>query len=131
MQIPPPQGSTLASWSRAEPSGDAELMFTGGKMVLDLKPFFGAECLVTRSEQGRGRSSNRSGAEYLSLLGGVSPDSFTIIEDNDGSSDVIEGTKTFDNLYHGNLPFVEAFDVVVTVEYRLWKNDPPPKNKAR
>ena len=131
LQIPPPQGSTLASYSRAEPSGDAELTFTGGKMILDLKPFFGAECLVTRSEQSGSRASNHSGAEYLSLLGGISPDSFTIVEDNDGTSDVIEGSKTFDNLYHGNLPFVPAFDVVVTVKYRLWKNNPPPKNKAR
>ena len=46
LQIPPPAGSTLASYSRAEPSGSAELMFTGGKMVLNLEPFFGAECLV-------------------------------------------------------------------------------------
>src|SRR5688572_31719407 len=57
LQIPPPKGSTLASWSRSEPSGNAELVFTGGKTVLKLKPFFGAECLVTRSEQSNGRSS--------------------------------------------------------------------------
>lgn len=131
LQIPPPSGSPLASYSRAEPTGDAELMFTGGKMVLQLDPFFIAECLVTRSEQNGGRTANRSGAETLSLLGGISPDSFTIIEANDGSADFVEGTKTFDQLYKGNLPFVPAFDVVVTVKYRLWKNEPPPKNKPR
>ena len=131
LQIPPPKDSTLASYSRAEPSGTAELMFTGGKMVLDLKPFFGAECLVTQSEQSGGRSSNKSGARYLSLLDGISPNGFTIIEENDGSAGFVEGTKTFDALYHGNLPYVPSFDVVVTVKYRLWKNDPPPKNKGQ
>lgn len=131
LQIPPKGDFPLPSYSRAEPSGDATLTFTGGKMILDLKPFFGAECLVTRSEQSGGRSSDRAGAQYLSLLDGVSPDSFTITEDKDGSADFVEGSKTFTDLYHGNLPFVPAFDVTVTVKYRLWKNDPPPKNKPR
>ncbi len=128
LQIQPPGHNQLARYSRAEPSGSAELMFTGGKMQLELKPFFGAECLVTRSEQNRGRSSNRAGPEYLSLLDGISPETFTIIEDNDGSQDFVEGSKTFD-FYHGNLPYVPGFDVTVTVKYRLWKNNPPPKNK--
>lgn len=128
LQIQPPGHNQLARYSRAEPSGSAELMFTGGKMQLELKPFFGAECMVTRSEQNRGRSSNRAGPEYLSLLEGVLPETFTIIEDNDGSQDFVEGSKTFDH-YQGSLPYVPGFDVTVTVKYRLWKNDPPPRNK--
>lgn len=128
LQIQPPGHNQLARYSRSEPSGNAELMFTGGKMVLDLKPFFGAECLVSRSEQNGGRTSNKAGPEYLSLLDGISPDGFTITEENDGSEGFVEGSKTFD-FYHGNLPYVPGFDVVVTVKYRLWKNGPPPKSK--
>ena len=99
-------------------------------MQLELRPFFGAECLVARSERTGSRSSNKSGPEYLSLLSDISPTNFTIIEDNDGSQDYIEGSKTFDN-YHGSLPYVPSFDVEVTVKYRLWKNGPPPKSQAR
>jgi hypothetical protein len=128
LQIQPPGHNQLARYSRAEPSGSAELMFTGGKMVLELKPFFGAECLVSRSEQNGGRTSNKAGPEYLSLLDGISPDGFTIIEENDGSEGFVEGAKTFD-YYHGNLPYVPGFDVVVTVKYRLWKNGPPPRSR--
>ena len=102
-------------------------MFTGGKMQLEIRPFFGAECLIARSERNGGRSSNKSGPEYLSLLDGLYPTTFTIIEDNDGSQDFVEGSKEFD--YTGNLPYVPSFDVKVTVKYRLWKNGPPPKNK--
>ena len=76
------------------------------------------------------RSSNRAGPEFLSLLGGVSPEGFTITEDNDGSEDFVEGTKTFD-YYRGELPYVPGFDATVTVKYRLWKNSPPPRNKDR
>jgi hypothetical protein len=130
LQLQPPGRNQLAYYSRSEPSGDAELMFNGGKMVLTLNPFFGAECLVSRSESNGGRSANRSGPEFLSLLGGVSPDGFTIVEDNDGSQDFVEGSKTFDNS-RGELPYVPGFDVTVTVKYRLWKNGPPPRNKAR
>ncbi|PTY05734.1 hypothetical protein DB347_15330 [Opitutaceae bacterium EW11] len=127
LQIQPPGYNQLARYSRAEPSGNASLMFNGGFMTLDLEPFFGAECLVSRSEQNAKRSSNKSGAEYLSLLGDISPSSFTIIEPNDGKQDYVEGSKTFD--YRGNLPYVPSFDVQVTINYRLWKNNPPPKNK--
>ncbi|MDQ5979941.1 MAG: hypothetical protein QG602_2916 [Verrucomicrobiota bacterium] len=130
MQIQPPGRNQLELHSRAEPSGSAELIFNGGMMQLELRPFFGAECIVGRSEQGRGRNWSKAGPEYLSLLGGVYPEHFTIIEPNDGSSEVIEGTKTFD-YYNGSLPYVPGFDVVVTVKYQLWKNGPPPKNKAR
>lgn len=130
MQIQPPGHNQLELHSRAEPSGSAELMFTGGKMTLKLQPFFGAECLVSRSEQSRGRSSNKAGPEYLSLLDGLSSDDFTIIADNDGSAGFVEGEKTFD-YFHGSLPYVPSFDVTVTVKYRLWKNGPPPKNKPR
>ncbi|HTO04927.1 MAG TPA: hypothetical protein VL069_14545, partial [Opitutus sp.] len=130
LQIQPPARNQLQIFSRSEPSGSAELMFTGGKMQLELRPFFGAECLVARSERTGSRSSNKSGPAYLSLLGDVSPTEFTIIEDNDGSQDYIEGSKTF-NYYHGNLPYVPSFDVEVTVKYRLWKNGPPPKNAPR
>ncbi|WP_129046419.1 hypothetical protein [Oleiharenicola lentus] len=130
MQIQPPGRNQLELHSRAEPSGSAELVFNGGMMQLDLRPFFGAECIVGRSEQGRGRNWSKAGPEYLSLLGGVYPEHFTIIEPNDGSSEVIEGTKTFD-YYNGSLPYVSNFDVVVTVKYQLWKNGPPPKNKRR
>lgn len=130
LQIQPPGHNQLQIFSRSEPSGSAELMFTGGKMQLELRPFFGAECLVSRSERTGSRSSNKAGPEYLSLLGDVSPTNFTIIEDYDGSQDYIEGTKTFD-YYHGSLPYVPSFDVEVTVKYRLWKNGPPPKSQAR
>lgn len=129
MQIQPPGRNQLELHSRAEPSGSAELIFNGGTMQLDLRPFFGAECIVGRSERSRQRNWSKAGREYLSLLGGVYPESFTIIEPNDGSSEVIEGTKTFD--YRGSLPYVPSFDVVVTVKYQLWKNGPPPKNKRR
>lgn len=129
MQTRPPGPNQLALYSRSEPSGSAELVFTGGKMILDLKPFFGAECIVGRFEQNGRRSSSKAGPEFLSLLGGVYPESFTIIEDNDGSAETIEGSKTFD--YTGNLPYVPSFDVTVTVEYRLFKNGPPPKNRPR
>ena len=128
MQIQPKGNNQLAYYSRSEPSGSAELMFNGGMMTLELSPFFGAECLVSRSEQNRGRAANTAGPEFLSLLQGVSPDAFTITEPNDGSQDFVEGTKTFD-FYRGSLPYVPDFDVVVTVKYRLWKNGPPPKNK--
>jgi hypothetical protein len=130
LQLQPPGRNQLARYSRSEPSGDAELVFTGGKMILTLNPFFGAECLVIRSESNSKRSSNRSGSEYLSLLDGVSPDQFTIVADNDGSQDFVEGSKTFDNC-RGDLPYVPGFDVTVTVKYLLWKNGPPPRNKAR
>jgi hypothetical protein len=128
LQIRPPAQNQLALYSRAEPSGSAALTFTGGKMILEIQPFFGAECLVQRSEQAKGRSSNRAGPEFLSLLDGIHPEDFRIIEDNDGSQDYIEGSKTFDNL--GSLPYVPNFDVTVTVKYRLWKNGPPPKNRG-
>jgi hypothetical protein len=128
LQKQSPSHKTLKFYSRSEPSGSAELMFLANKMRLELRPFFGAECLVSRSETGGGRSSNKSGPEYLSLLDGVSPDTFTIIEDYDGNHETVEGSKTFD-YYHGNLPYVPSFPVEVTVKYRLWKNGPPPKNK--
>lgn len=128
LQIQPPGRNQLALYSRAEPSGSATLLFTGGKMQLDLQPFFGAECLVARSEQGGGRSSTeRSGPQYLSLLDGVYPDTFAIIESADESQEAIEGSKTFEA--RGNLPYVPSFDATVTVRYRLWKNGPPPKNR--
>ncbi len=127
VQIQAPGRNRLALYSRAEPSGSAELLFTGGKMMLDLKPFFGAECIVGRAERNRARTSRRVGTEFLSLLGGVFPDTFALIEDYDGSGDFIEGTKTFDR--QGTLPYVPPFDVSVTVKYRLWKNNPPPPNK--
>ena len=129
LQIQPAGHNQLATYSRAEPSGSAELMFTGGMMQLTIQPFFGAECLVARSEKSGRRSSSRSGPEYLSLLEGVYPTEFTIIEQNDGSAEVIEGSKTFE--YLGRLPYVPSFDVEVTVTYRLWKNNPPPKNRDR
>lgn len=128
LQIQPPGRNQLALYSRAEPSGDAMLTLTGGKYILELSPFFGAQCLVTRSEKSGSRSWSRSGAEYLSLLNGVSPDTFSLVGDYDGKSDVIEGSKTFD-FHRGNLPYVPGFDVTVTVNYRLWRNRPPPKNK--
>ena len=128
LQIQPAGRNQLTTYSRSEPSGSAELMFTGGMMQLDLRPFFAAECLVTRSEQNGSRATNKAGPEFLSLLGGVYPDTFTIIEPNDGSGEVIEGSKTFEA--RGNLPFVPGFDAEVTVKYRLWKNGPPPKNKG-
>jgi len=129
MQIQPPGQNQLALHSRAEPSGSATLMFNGGFMHLDINPFFGAECLVSRSEQGRGRGVSKAGPEYLSLLDGVFPDTFSIIEPNDGTQDYVEGSKTIEG--RGNLPYVPSFDVVVTVKYRLWKNGPPPKNQRR
>ena len=129
VQIQPPGQNQLEVFGRAEPSGSAELTFTGGKMILDLRPFFGADCIVGRSETNRGRSTSSAGQQYLSLLDGVYPETFTIIEDNDGSGESISGTKTFDNM--GTLPYVPNFDVKVIVKYELWKNGPPPKNKQR
>lgn len=129
LQVQPAGQNRLATYSRAEPSGSATLTFTGGKMILDLAPFFGAECLVARAEQSGGRSSSKSGPEYLSLLAGVAPESFSIVDDKDGTEDVIEGTKTITG--SGNLPYVPGFEVEITVKYRLWKNIPPPRNKAR
>jgi hypothetical protein len=129
MQIQPPGRNQLELHSRAEPSGSASLIFNGGFMTLELQPFFGAECIVGRSENNRGRSSSKAGPEYLSLLNGVYPDTFTIIEPNDGTQDYVEGTKTIDST--GNLPYVPSFDMSVTIKYRLWKNGPPPKNKQR
>lgn len=127
MQVQPPGRNQLEIFSRSEPSGSASLVFNGGFMTLELQPFFGAQCIVGRSEQSGSRSSSKAGPEYLSLLGGVYPDTFTIIEPNDGSGEYVEGSKTFDGT--GNLPYVPSFDVIVTVKYRLWKNGPPPKNK--
>jgi hypothetical protein len=124
MQIQPPGRNQLEIFSRAEPSGNATLTFTGGVMTLDLQPFFGAQCIVGRSEQGHGRSSSKAGPEYLSLLNGVSPDTFTVVEHVDEKTDYVEGTKTFNG--RGNLPYVPSFDIAVTVKYRLWRNDPPP-----
>jgi len=129
MQIQPPGRNQLEIFSRSEPSGSASLVFNGGFMTLELQPFFGAECIVGRSEQGRNRSSSKAGPEYLSLLNGVYPDTFTIIEPNDGKGDYVEGTKTLEG--RGNLPYVPSFDLTVTLKYRLWKNGPPPKNKPR
>ena len=129
LQIQPPAHNQLPIYSRAEPSGNAELMFLANKMRLEINPFFGAECLVARSERTGNRSSNKSGPEYLSLLDGVSPSGFTIIEEiSEDDREFIEGSKTFD-FYHGTLPFVPSFEVEVTVKYRLWRNGPPPKNK--
>jgi len=127
LQIRPPAHNQLPLYSRSEPSGSATLTFNGGFMTLELQPFFGAECLVSRSEQANGRAVNTSAPAYLSLLEGIHPETFTIIEPNDGTQDYIEGTKTFDSL--GSLPYVPNFDVSVTIKYRLWKNGPPPKNK--
>ncbi|MBL9214658.1 MAG: hypothetical protein JNG83_04195 [Opitutaceae bacterium] len=129
MQVQPPGRNQLEIFSRSEPSGSASLVFNGGFMTLELQPFFGAECIVGRSEQSRGRSWSKAGPEYLSLLGGVHPDNFRIIEPNDGSRDYVEGTKTFEG--SGDLPYVPGFDVKVIVKYRLWKNGPPPKNQQR
>ncbi len=124
MQIQPPGRNQLEIFSRAEPSGSATLTFTGGVMTLDLQPFFGAQCIVSRSEQGQGRSWSKAGPEYLSLLNGVSPDTFTVIERVDEKTDYVEGTKTFSG--QGSLPYVPGFDIAITVKYRLWRNDPPP-----
>jgi len=129
LQVQPPGQNRLATYSRAEPSGNATLTFTGNKAILELRPFFGAECLVTRSEQSGGRSSRQAGPRYLSLLEGVYPDSFTLIADYDGRQDVIEGSRTYEAL--GSLPFVPNFEAEITVKYRLWKNNPPPPNAAR
>ena len=96
-------------------------------MTLDLKPFFGAMCIVGRSEKSSSRSSSSAGPEYLSLLNGVHPDTFTIIEPNDGSGDYVEGSKSFKG--RGSLPYVPGFDIDIDVKYRLWKNGPPPKSK--
>ena len=129
MQIQPPGRNQLELFSRSEPSGSASLIFNGGFMTLELQPFFGAECIVGRSEQSGSRSSNQAGPQYLSLLEGVYPTTFSIIEPNDGTQDFVEGSKTFD--YMGSLPYVSNFDAKVVIKYRLWKNGPPPKNKAR
>lgn len=129
LQIQPPGQNQLTTYSRAEPSGQATLTFNGGFMMLELSPFFGAECLVYRSEQSGKRSSVKAGPEYLSLLGDVYPTTFSIIEPNDGTRESVEGTKTIEAM--GSLPYVPSFDVQVTIKYRLWKNNPPPKNKAR
>lgn len=131
LQVQAPGPNQLELFSRSEPSGSATLTFNGGTMTLDLQPFFGAECLVSRSESGSGggRSVMKAGPAYLSLLDGVSPSEFTIVEQNDGTQDYIEGSKTFD--YRGSLPYVPGFDTKVTVKYRLWKNGPPPKNAKR
>jgi hypothetical protein len=124
MQVPTPGSSQLVMPSRSEPSGSASLMFNGGTMVLELKPFFAAYCMVARSESSGGHSSIQSGPQFLNLLGGISPDTFTFTEMNDGTSDTIEGSQTFD--CRGWLPDGGG-DLNVTVTYRLWKNTPPPK----
>jgi hypothetical protein len=129
MQVQAPGRNQLEIFSRSEPSGSASLMFNGGIMTLELKPSFGAECIVGRSEQGRGRSFNKAGPEYLSLLNGVSPDTFIFTEPNDGTADYIEGSKTIEG--YGNLPYVPGFKISIEVTYRLSKNGPPPKNKPR
>jgi hypothetical protein len=127
IQIQPPGANRLATYSRSEPSGSATLTFTGGKMILELRPFFGAECIVGRFEQNGSRSHSEAKPEFLSLLNGVYPDTFTIIESADETRDTIEGTKTFDG--RGDLPYVPGFDVSVELKYHLRKNGPPPKNK--
>ncbi len=124
VQIQPPARNQLERLSRAEPSGSASLTFNGGFMTLELNPFFVAECMVARSESSSGRSANQSGPAMLSLLDGLHPPTFTIIEPHDDKQDYIEGTKTFDG--RGTLPYVPGFDATITVKYRLWKNAPPP-----
>ena len=129
IQIQPKGQNQLAYWGRSEPSGNAALSFTGGKMILEIEPFFGAECVVGTSEKSGRRSSSRADTRFLSLLDGVYPSEFRIIADNDGTQDYYEGTETRDGL--GNLPFVPQFDAVVTLKWRVWRNNPPPKNKTR
>jgi hypothetical protein len=127
VQIQPPGYNQLAKYSRAEPSGDASLRFLGGKMILKLRPFFGADCIVGNYEKNGRRASSHAGTRYLSLLSDIS-DEFTIIEENDGGADSYQGTKTFD-YFTASLPYVPSFKVDVTINYRIWKNNPPPKNK--
>ncbi|ATC65525.1 hypothetical protein CMV30_17090 [Nibricoccus aquaticus] len=129
VQIQPSGQNQLAYYGRSEPSGNASLSFTGGKMILEIEPFFGAECVVGTYEKNGSRSSNRAETRFLSLLDGVYPSEFRVIEDNDGTQDYYEGTKTFDGL--GNLPFVPQFDLEVVLKWRVWRNNPPPKNKTR
>lgn len=129
LRLPPPRPDGLRAYSRSEPSGSAELLITGGIMQLDLRPFFGAECLVARSERNEGHSSQRSGPEFLSLLGDIYPESFTVTEPIAENQDHVEGIKTFS--YKGGLPYVPDFDVEVTLRYKLWKNGPPPRNQPR
>jgi hypothetical protein len=129
LQIQPPGRNQLERFSLAEPSGDATLTLSGGKATLDLNAFFGAESLVIRSESGRGKTRNSSGPQYLSLLDGVHPDTFTAVTDAPEDAEYVEGTWDVDA--SGNLPYVPSFDAKVTLKYRLWKNGPPPKNKPR
>ena len=123
IQVPTPGPSNLIMDSRSEPSGFAALTFTGGKMILDLKPFFAADCMVVTSERSKNHSSSYSGVQLFSLLDGVTPGEFSIVKDNDGSGETIEGTETYNSrgtLAHG------GGDVTVVVDYRLWKNVRPP-----
>jgi hypothetical protein len=129
IQIQPKGQNQLAYWGRSDPSGNAALSFTGGKMILEIEPFFGAECVVGTYESNGRRTNSRADTRYLSLLDGVYPSEFRVIEDHDGTQDFYEGTKTFDGL--GNLPYVPQFDAVVTLKWRVWRNNPPPKNKTR
>jgi hypothetical protein len=129
IQIQPPGQNQLAYYGRSDPSGTAALSFTGGKMILEIEPFFGAECVVGTYESNGKRSSSRADTRYLSLLDGVYPDKFRVIADNDGTQDFYEGSETIDGL--GNLPYVPQFDAVVTLKWRVWRNNPPPKNKTR
>jgi hypothetical protein len=123
MQVPTPGPSNLMMDSRAEPSGSAVLTLTGGKMILDLKPFFAADCLVATYERSKNHSSNHSEVVRFSLLDGITPSDFSIVKDYDGSSDTIEGTETFN--CRGTLS-PGGGDMTVVVEYRLWKNLRPP-----
>jgi hypothetical protein len=114
----------MEKWSVAQPSGNAVLTLYPGKMTLELKPFFTAECMVARIESSGGNSAKKSGTEFLNLLYGLDKSDFTIKAPYN-EQDVISGEETFP--CKGDLPFVPTFDVSVTVKYRLSKNNPPPR----
>jgi hypothetical protein len=124
IQIRPPARNQMEKWSVAQPSGNAVLTLYPGKMTLELKPFFTAECMVARIESSGGNSAKKSGTEFLNLLYGLDKSDFTIKAPYN-EQDVISGEETFP--CKGNLPFVPTFDVSVTVKYRLSKNNPPPR----
>jgi hypothetical protein len=124
-QVRPPARNQFEYFTRAAPSGSASMEFSDGKMTLELQPAFTADCYVGRSESGHGRSVNKAGIERLQLLGSVTPATFTFVEAADANTDQFAGTKVFPG--KGYLPYVPEFDVTITVKYRLWKNDPPPR----
>jgi hypothetical protein len=129
VQLRPPGRNQLALYSRAEPSGDVELILDGRRYTIELRPFFAAQVLRTHHERNRGRVRNEGGVVYFNLIDGLGRDTFFDVGNWEPATGLIQGSKTFE--VQGSLPHVPPFPLTITVDYALRYDEGPPPDRPR